>query len=276
MRGGRGRCGLHWLAYPCSGAPAGRRLAEQQAAEAGRWGSWPRPAPCQSLLLELALLPLAAHKPNQFQALPMSLPPAADFDGSLPRAALRSILPADLRGAAARYDGGERPLPLGFRLIVAVNKADLLPKQVTPARLEVRGAAAQADAAAAGCCAGAAAWVAAAAKARVALGACWAVRRAPPRCCRPCPRCLPPPVPSRAPRSAGCASAWRRAACRAPLQCTSSAAPRARVCGSCWQTCRCVAFLCVVAGGFLWIAWGLLCSLALGGHSRLARLMLMP
>lgn len=64
-------------------------------------------------------------------------PSPADFDGSLPRAALRSILPPDLRGAAARYDGAERPLPLGFRLIVAVNKADLLPKQVTPARLEV-------------------------------------------------------------------------------------------------------------------------------------------
>ena len=63
----------------------------------------------------------------------------ADFDGSLPRAALRSILPEDLRAPSARNDGtGERPLPLGFRLIVAVNKADLLPKQVTPARLEVR------------------------------------------------------------------------------------------------------------------------------------------
>lgn len=29
-----------------------------------------------------------------------------------------------------------RSLPLGFRLLVAVNKADLLPRQVTPARLE--------------------------------------------------------------------------------------------------------------------------------------------
>ena len=39
--------------------------------------------------------------------------------------------------------------------------------------------------------------------------------------------------------SAGCASAWHRAACRGPLLCTSSAAPRARACESCWRTCRC-------------------------------------
>ncbi|KAL4422880.1 hypothetical protein ABPG75_009077 [Micractinium tetrahymenae] len=57
----------------------------------------------------------------------------ADFDGSLPRGALRSILPPDLRQGPIDVS---RALPLGFRLIVAVNKADLLPRQVTPARLE--------------------------------------------------------------------------------------------------------------------------------------------
>ncbi|KAL4448813.1 hypothetical protein ABPG77_007530 [Micractinium sp. CCAP 211/92] len=57
----------------------------------------------------------------------------ADFDGSLPRGALRSILPPDLRQGPIDVS---RSLPLGFRLIVAVNKADLLPKQVTAARLE--------------------------------------------------------------------------------------------------------------------------------------------
>lgn len=57
----------------------------------------------------------------------------ADFDGSLPRSALRSILPPDLRQGPIDVS---RSLPLGFRLIVAVNKADLLPKQVTAARLE--------------------------------------------------------------------------------------------------------------------------------------------
>ncbi|KAI3430584.1 hypothetical protein D9Q98_005177 [Chlorella vulgaris] len=57
----------------------------------------------------------------------------ADFDGSLPRQAIRSILPEDLQ--QGKLDAS-RALPLGFRLLVAVNKADLLPKQVTPARLE--------------------------------------------------------------------------------------------------------------------------------------------
>ena len=77
----------------------------------------------------------------------MRLSCPADFDGSLPRGALRSILPPELREAGPLDT--DRNLPLGFRLVVAVNKADLLPKQVTPARLEVR------------CCAGAAAAAAA-------------------------------------------------------------------------------------------------------------------
>jgi hypothetical protein len=70
-----------------------------------------------------------------------------DFDGSLPRAALKSLLPpgldlsADLGPAAAR--GGERsergggpPADLGFKLMVAVNKFDLLPSQATATRVE--------------------------------------------------------------------------------------------------------------------------------------------
>jgi hypothetical protein len=63
------------------------------------------------------------------------VPCTTDFDGSLPRQAIRSILPEDLQ--QGKLDAS-RALPLGFRLLVAVNKADLLPKQVTPARLEVR------------------------------------------------------------------------------------------------------------------------------------------
>lgn len=58
----------------------------------------------------------------------------ADFDGSLPRQAMRSLL------AAAAGDGGAAlapgQLPRDFRLVLAVNKSDLLPKQVTETRLE--------------------------------------------------------------------------------------------------------------------------------------------
>ena len=41
---------------------------------------------------------------------------------------------------AARKEDPERPgyLDSGFRLVLAVNKADLLPSVVTPTRLEVR------------------------------------------------------------------------------------------------------------------------------------------
>lgn len=46
------------------------------------------------------------------------------------------MLPDDLR-EGGRLDVSDARLPLGFRLIIAVNKADLLPKKVTPARLEV-------------------------------------------------------------------------------------------------------------------------------------------
>jgi len=55
----------------------------------------------------------------------------ADFDGSLPRTAVRLLLPPELR----EVDASQR-LPSGFRLVVAANKADLLPSQVTEARLQ--------------------------------------------------------------------------------------------------------------------------------------------
>ncbi|GAB4820166.1 hypothetical protein N2152v2_007212 [Parachlorella kessleri] len=55
----------------------------------------------------------------------------ADFDGSLPRQAIRSLLqPEQLEGDPAKA------FPRNFRLVVAVNKADLLPNQVTQQRLE--------------------------------------------------------------------------------------------------------------------------------------------
>lgn len=52
----------------------------------------------------------------------------SDFDGSLPRLALRSLLPP---GA-----GDALPDELGFKLMVAVNKFDTLPAQATAARVE--------------------------------------------------------------------------------------------------------------------------------------------
>ncbi|KAK9814077.1 hypothetical protein WJX72_000361 [[Myrmecia] bisecta] len=54
----------------------------------------------------------------------------ADFDGSLPRSALRSLLPA------THLEDGGVSVPAGYRLVLAVNKADLLPPQVTTARLQ--------------------------------------------------------------------------------------------------------------------------------------------
>jgi ribosome biogenesis GTPase A len=55
----------------------------------------------------------------------------SDFDGSLPRSAIQSILsPEELRMDMTKS------FPRSFRLIIAVNKSDLLPNQVTPKRLE--------------------------------------------------------------------------------------------------------------------------------------------
>jgi ribosome biogenesis GTPase A len=54
-----------------------------------------------------------------------------DFDGSLPRAAIKSLLPPGYRGA----DEGNR-LPSTFRLVVAANKSDLLPSIATNLRIE--------------------------------------------------------------------------------------------------------------------------------------------
>ena len=55
----------------------------------------------------------------------------ADFDGSLPRKAIMSLLPtAEARNKPAKTLDGS------FRFIIVANKADLLPKQATKARLE--------------------------------------------------------------------------------------------------------------------------------------------
>ena len=56
----------------------------------------------------------------------------ADFDGSLPREAIRSLLPGEFRNS----DDVTRRYPPGFRLVVAANKSDLLPRFATTARLE--------------------------------------------------------------------------------------------------------------------------------------------
>ena len=186
----------------------------------------PRPAaPAGASSATSPLPPPGASQPT---------PPPADFDGSLPRGAIRSLLPPDLRDAPPRRLAEAR-LPLNFRLVVAVNKADLLPKQVTPARLEVSapGWAVVWRSAAAACSPRLRVW-------GCAVLSCGCAPRWPP----------PPPAhwlalkqhlpcAARLPlRSAGCASAWRRAACPAPPPCTSSAAPRAAACASCWRTCR--------------------------------------
>ncbi|KAG2441115.1 hypothetical protein HXX76_003967 [Chlamydomonas incerta] len=53
-----------------------------------------------------------------------------DFDGSLPRAALRSLLPPGVTAETAA------PEELKFSLMVAANKFDLLPAQATPTRVQ--------------------------------------------------------------------------------------------------------------------------------------------
>ena len=110
----------------------------------------------------LLLTPLLPCPPTSFDF-------CADFDGSLPQEAIRSILPPDMREGPLDVD---KALPLGFRLLVAVNKADLLPKQVTPARLEVGGPGYLPAAATALAAAGAGAALAAAAAAAAAAGPC--------------------------------------------------------------------------------------------------------
>ena len=56
----------------------------------------------------------------------------ADFDGSLPRQALQQLLPGLAEGQSGSPSG------LGYRLIVAASKVDLLPHQATAARLQVQ------------------------------------------------------------------------------------------------------------------------------------------
>lgn len=53
-----------------------------------------------------------------------------DFDGSLPRLALKALLPP---GSSDQLPPAEE---LGFKLMLAVNKFDVLPREATPARIE--------------------------------------------------------------------------------------------------------------------------------------------
>lgn len=55
----------------------------------------------------------------------------SDFDGSLPRTAIRSLLSPDQRMLNVADQ-----LPKGFRMVVAANKSDLLPHQATKKRIE--------------------------------------------------------------------------------------------------------------------------------------------
>lgn len=55
----------------------------------------------------------------------------ADFDGSLPRAALQELLPGLEQGQE------QSQAALGYRLVIAASKVDLLPAQATAARLQV-------------------------------------------------------------------------------------------------------------------------------------------
>jgi len=56
----------------------------------------------------------------------------ADFDGSLPREALQELLPGLEEGEYGSQAG------LGYRLVVAASKVDLLPPQATQTRLQVQ------------------------------------------------------------------------------------------------------------------------------------------
>lgn len=75
---------------------------------------------------------LQAHR----RAIILCVVDVADFDGSLPRAALSGLLATIGYGDEAP-DAGSRDL--GHQLVVAVNKIDLLPTQITVKRLEVGG-----------------------------------------------------------------------------------------------------------------------------------------
>lgn len=60
----------------------------------------------------------------------------ADFDGSLPRDAIQSLLPQSEQPNPPGYSSSEAPMR--WSLVIAANKADLLPVQAKPQRLEVR------------------------------------------------------------------------------------------------------------------------------------------
>ena len=55
----------------------------------------------------------------------------ADFDGSLPRTALQELLPG------LEQSQEQSQAALGYRLVIAASKVDLLPAQTTATRLQV-------------------------------------------------------------------------------------------------------------------------------------------
>ena len=64
----------------------------------------------------------------------------ADFDGSLPREAVRALIPQEhwVQPAGDYGSYGRSPsMQQQWSLVVAANKADLLPAQAKPQRLEV-------------------------------------------------------------------------------------------------------------------------------------------
>lgn len=71
------------------------------------------------------------HCPDQLalrRAVVLCVVDVSDFDGSLPRLALQTLLP--------RGTGDQLPQDFGFKLMIAVNKFDTLPVQATPTRVE--------------------------------------------------------------------------------------------------------------------------------------------
>ena len=61
----------------------------------------------------------------------------ADFDGSLPRQAVRALIPPEGLGNTERSYDRRSMTQQPWSLVIAANKADLLPAQAKPQRLEV-------------------------------------------------------------------------------------------------------------------------------------------
>jgi ribosome biogenesis GTPase A len=75
-----------------------------------------------------------AIRSRQFRrAIVLVVVDLADFDGSLPRLTIQSMLEESLGKSGEMAVKGERA---NFKLIIAANKSDLLPRQATTARLE--------------------------------------------------------------------------------------------------------------------------------------------